>query len=32
MFNKKKQPPIKSLIAEGSQIDGNFTLYGWFAG
>lgn len=23
MFNKKKQPPIKSLIAEGSQIDGN---------
>ena len=24
MFNKKKQPPIKSLIAEGSQIDGNF--------
>lgn len=26
MFNKKKQPPIKSLIAEGSQIDGNFTF------
>ena len=27
MFNKKKQPPIKSLIAEGSQITGsiNFT-------
>lgn len=24
MFNKKKQPTIKSLIAEGSQIDGNF--------
>ena len=24
MFNKKKQPPIKSLIAEGSHIDGNF--------
>jgi len=24
MFNKKKQPPIKSLIADGSQIDGNF--------
>jgi len=24
MFSKKKQPPIKSLIAEGSQIDGNF--------
>ncbi len=24
MFNKKKQPPIKSLIAEGSEIDGNF--------
>lgn len=23
MFNKKKQPPIKSLIAEGSHIDGN---------
>lgn len=26
MFNKKKQPPIKSLIAEGSQITGNFTF------
>ena len=25
MFNKKKQPPIRSLIAEGSQIDGNFS-------
>lgn len=24
MFNKKKQPPIKSLIAHGSHIDGNF--------
>ncbi len=23
MFNKKKQPPIKSLIAEGSLIEGN---------
>lgn len=23
MFNKKKQPPIKSLIAEGSLIDGH---------
>ncbi|MEA3394072.1 MAG: polymer-forming cytoskeletal protein [Pseudomonadota bacterium] len=22
MFNKKKQPPIRSLIADGSQIDG----------
>ncbi len=26
MFNKKKQPPIKSLIAEGSQIMGNLTF------
>ena len=26
MFNKKKQPPIRSLIAEGSQIDGNFSF------
>ncbi len=26
MFNKKKQPPIKSLIAEGSQIDGHITF------
>lgn len=26
MFNKKKQPPIKSLIAEGSQIVGNLTF------
>jgi len=24
MFNKRKQPPIKSLIAHGSQITGNF--------
>jgi cytoskeletal protein CcmA (bactofilin family) len=24
MFNHKKQPPIKSLVAQGSQIDGNF--------
>jgi cytoskeletal protein CcmA (bactofilin family) len=23
MFNSKKQPPIKSLIAEGSRIDGH---------
>jgi cytoskeletal protein CcmA (bactofilin family) len=23
MFNRKKQPPIRSLIATGSQIDGN---------
>ena len=26
MFNKKKQPPIKSLIAEGSQINGHITF------
>lgn len=26
MFNKKKQPPIKSLIADGSQINGNITF------
>jgi cytoskeletal protein CcmA (bactofilin family) len=26
MFNKKKQPPIKSLIADGSQITGNITF------
>lgn len=26
MFNKKKQPSIKSLIAEGSQIDGNLSF------
>ncbi len=24
MFNKKKQPPIKSLIAQGSEITGNY--------
>jgi len=24
MFNKRKQPPIKSLIAHGSHITGNF--------
>ena len=24
MFNKKKQPPIRSLIAQGSLIEGNF--------
>ena len=24
VFNKKKQPPIKSLIAEGSEIEGDF--------
>ena len=24
MFNKKKQPPIKSLIAEGTEMEGNF--------
>ena len=26
MFNKKKQPPIKSLIAGGSHIEGNMTF------
>ena len=26
MFNRKKQPPIKSLIAHGSQINGNYTF------
>ncbi len=26
MFNKKKQPPIKSLIAEGSLIAGNIAF------
>lgn len=26
MFNKKKQPPIKSLIAEGSVITGNMVF------
>ncbi len=24
MFGKKKQPPIKSLIAQGSRIEGNY--------
>ncbi len=26
MFNKKKQPPIKSLIADGSEITGNISF------
>ena len=26
MFNSKKQPPIKSLIAQGCKIEGNFTF------
>ena len=26
MFNRKKQPPIKSLIAHGCQIVGNYTF------
>lgn len=26
MFNKKKQPPIKSLIAEGTRIEGNLSF------
>jgi cytoskeletal protein CcmA (bactofilin family) len=26
MFNRKKQPPIKSLIAQGCLIDGNFSF------
>jgi cytoskeletal protein CcmA (bactofilin family) len=26
MFNRKKQPPIKSLIAHGSLIAGNYTF------
>lgn len=26
MFDKKKQPPIKSLIAQGCLIDGNFSF------
>jgi len=26
MFNKRKQPPIKSLIAHGSHIAGDFTF------
>jgi cytoskeletal protein CcmA (bactofilin family) len=24
MFNKRKQPPIRSLVAQGSQIEGTF--------
>ena len=27
MFNKKKQPPIKSLIAQGTRIDGNVVFH-----
>ncbi len=27
MFNKKKQPPIKSLIAQGTRVDGNVTFH-----
>lgn len=27
MFGKKKQPPIKSLIAEGTRIDGNVIFH-----
>jgi cytoskeletal protein CcmA (bactofilin family) len=26
MFNRKKQPPIKSLVASGCQIEGNFNF------
>lgn len=26
MFNRKKQPPIKSLVALGCRIDGNFNF------
>ena len=26
MFGKKSQPPIKSLIAHGSLIEGNYTF------
>ena len=26
MFNRKKQPPIKSLLAQGCQLDGNFNF------
>lgn len=26
MFDRKKQPPIKSLIAQGCRIDGNFSF------
>jgi cytoskeletal protein CcmA (bactofilin family) len=28
MFNKKKQPPIRSLIADGTHIDGSLTFTG----
>lgn len=27
MFNKKKQPPIKSLIAQGTQVNGNVIFH-----
>ncbi len=27
MFSKKKQPPIKSLIAQGTRIDGNVLFH-----
>lgn len=27
MFGKKKQPPIKSLIAEGTRVDGNVIFH-----
>ena len=27
MFNKKKQPPIKSLIAQGTRIEGNVLFH-----
>ncbi|MDD2809404.1 polymer-forming cytoskeletal protein [Rhodoferax sp.] len=26
MFHRKKQPPIKSLVAQGCEIQGNFTF------
>lgn len=26
MFNRKKQPPIKSLISHGSQLEGDFSF------
>ena len=29
MFGKKKQPPIKSLIAQGSRIEGNLKFHRW---
>jgi cytoskeletal protein CcmA (bactofilin family) len=28
MFNKKKQPPIRSLIADGTHIEGNLSFTG----